>query len=181
MIPMQLKLPYRIVTIVSGALNDAAAKKYDLEAWFPSSETYRELVSCSNCTDYQARRLEIRYGQKKVPLSLCSFCFVSKYIRPCVMNDFDVGFLGCRAMSRRSSTYTCWTRLLPPPREPSAASSRTTSERMAWRSLRFCSLSWAERRFCLSRLSQWLQTLKAKSPKLDYEWFHYNPDENFLS
>ncbi|KAH0843449.1 hypothetical protein HID58_090549 [Brassica napus] len=61
----ELKLPYRIVTIVSGALNDAAAKKYDLEAWFPSSETYRELVSCSNCTDYQARRLEIRYGQKK--------------------------------------------------------------------------------------------------------------------
>ncbi|ESQ32250.1 hypothetical protein EUTSA_v10004203mg [Eutrema salsugineum] len=60
-----LKLPYRVVSIVSGALNDAAAKKYDLEAWFPSSETYRELVSCSNCTDYQSRRLEIRYGQKK--------------------------------------------------------------------------------------------------------------------
>ncbi|XP_010550968.1 PREDICTED: serine--tRNA ligase, cytoplasmic [Tarenaya hassleriana] len=60
-----LKLPYQVVAIVSGALNDAAAKKLDLEAWFPSSETYRELVSCSNCTDYQARRLEIRYGQKK--------------------------------------------------------------------------------------------------------------------
>ena len=63
---LQLKLPYQIVVIVSGALNDAAAKKYDLEAWFPSSQTYRELVSCSNCTDYQSRRLEIRYGQKKV-------------------------------------------------------------------------------------------------------------------
>ncbi|GAB2279871.1 hypothetical protein Dimus_014507 [Dionaea muscipula] len=60
-----LKLPYQIVSIVSGALNDAAAKKYDLEAWFPASKTYRELVSCSNCTDYQSRRLEIRYGQKK--------------------------------------------------------------------------------------------------------------------
>ncbi|KAL2514757.1 Serine--tRNA ligase [Forsythia ovata] len=60
-----LKLPYQIVAIVSGALNDAAAKKYDLEAWFPASNTYRELVSCSNCTDYQSRRLEIRYGQKK--------------------------------------------------------------------------------------------------------------------
>ncbi|GAB4855535.1 hypothetical protein Ancab_024155 [Ancistrocladus abbreviatus] len=60
-----LKLPYQIVAIVSGALNDAAAKKYDLEAWFPASKTYRELVSCSNCTDYQSRRLEIRYGQKK--------------------------------------------------------------------------------------------------------------------
>ncbi|XP_028124922.1 serine--tRNA ligase-like [Camellia sinensis] len=59
---LQLKLPYQIVAIVSGALNDAAAKKYDLEGWFPASSTYRELVSCSNCTDYQSRRLEIRYG-----------------------------------------------------------------------------------------------------------------------
>lgn len=63
---LQLNLPYQVVAIVSGALNDAAAKKYDLEAWFPASQTYRELVSCSNCTDYQSRRLEIRYGQKKV-------------------------------------------------------------------------------------------------------------------
>lgn len=62
----QLNIPYQVVAIVSGALNDAAAKKYDLEAWFPASQTYRELVSCSNCTDYQSRRLEIRYGQKKV-------------------------------------------------------------------------------------------------------------------
>ncbi|XP_010679305.2 serine--tRNA ligase [Beta vulgaris subsp. vulgaris] len=60
----QLGLPYQIVSIVSGALNDAAAKKYDLEAWFPASSAYRELVSCSNCTDYQSRKLEIRYGQK---------------------------------------------------------------------------------------------------------------------
>ncbi|OWM85369.1 serine--tRNA ligase [Punica granatum] len=60
-----LKIPYHIVAIVSGALNDAAAKKYDLEGWFPASQTYRELVSCSNCTDYQSRRLEIRFGQKK--------------------------------------------------------------------------------------------------------------------
>ncbi|KAG7536652.1 Aminoacyl-tRNA synthetase class II [Arabidopsis suecica] len=60
-----LKLPYRVVSVVSGALNNAAAKKYDLEGWFPSSETYRELVSCSNCTDYQSRRLGIRYGHKK--------------------------------------------------------------------------------------------------------------------
>ncbi|KAL7000384.1 serine--tRNA ligase [Sarracenia purpurea var. burkii] len=60
-----LNIPYQVVAIVSGALNDAAAKKYDLEGWFPASNTYRELVSCSNCTDYQSRRLEIRYGQKK--------------------------------------------------------------------------------------------------------------------
>ena len=62
----QLNLPYQVVSIVSGALNDAASKKYDLEAWFPASQAYRELVSCSNCTDYQARRMETRYGQKKV-------------------------------------------------------------------------------------------------------------------
>ena len=60
-----LKLPYRVINIVSGALNDAAAKKYDLEAWFPGYNAYRELVSCSNCTDYQSRALEVRYGNKK--------------------------------------------------------------------------------------------------------------------
>lgn len=60
-----LGIPYRIVTICSGALNNAAAKKYDLEAWFPGSGAFRELVSCSNCLDYQSRRLRIRYGQTK--------------------------------------------------------------------------------------------------------------------
>ncbi|KAJ8459510.1 hypothetical protein OPV22_032436 [Ensete ventricosum] len=61
----ELNIPYQVVAIVSGALNDAAAKKYDLEGWFPASNTYRELVSCSNCTDYQSRRLGIGFGQKK--------------------------------------------------------------------------------------------------------------------
>jgi len=60
-----LGLPYRVINIVSGALNDAAAKKYDLEAWFPGYNAYRELVSASNCTDYQSRALEIRAGIKK--------------------------------------------------------------------------------------------------------------------
>lgn len=60
-----LNLPYRIVNIVSGEMNDAAAKKYDLEAWFPGYNTYRELVSCSNCTDFQSRGLEVRFGNKK--------------------------------------------------------------------------------------------------------------------
>ncbi|OIW29871.1 seryl-tRNA synthetase-like protein [Coniochaeta ligniaria NRRL 30616] len=60
-----LGLPYRVVAIVSGALNNAAAKKFDLEAWFPFQGEYKELVSCSNCTDYQSRALEIRYGVKK--------------------------------------------------------------------------------------------------------------------
>ncbi|EDN06509.1 seryl-tRNA synthetase [Histoplasma mississippiense (nom. inval.)] len=60
-----LGLPYRVVDIVSGALNNAASRKNDLEAWFPSQGKYKELVSCSNCTDYQTRALEIRYRQKK--------------------------------------------------------------------------------------------------------------------
>jgi len=60
-----LGISYRIVNIVSGALNNAAAKKLDLEAWFPGSAAFRELVSCSNCLDYQARRLLVRYGQTK--------------------------------------------------------------------------------------------------------------------
>lgn len=57
-----LGLPYRVINICSGALNNAAAKKYDLEAFFPASEQFRELVSCSNCTDYQARGVSCRYG-----------------------------------------------------------------------------------------------------------------------
>ncbi|PHH80638.1 hypothetical protein CDD80_641 [Ophiocordyceps camponoti-rufipedis] len=59
-----LGLPYQVVAIVSGALNNAAAKKLDLEAWFPYQGEYKELVSCSNCTDYQSRALEIRFGAK---------------------------------------------------------------------------------------------------------------------
>ncbi|KAI0733283.1 serine-tRNA ligase [Fomitopsis betulina] len=59
-----LGLPYRVVAIVSGALNLAAAQKYDLEAWFPFQGAYKELVSCSNCTDYQSRKLEVRCGLK---------------------------------------------------------------------------------------------------------------------
>ena len=59
-----LELPYRVVNIVSGELNDAAAKKYDLEAWFPGYNAFRELVSCSNCTDFQSRALEVRLQAK---------------------------------------------------------------------------------------------------------------------
>lgn len=60
-----LDISYNVVSIVSGELNDAAALKYDLEAYFPNAEKFRELVSCSNCTDYQSRELEIRYGIAK--------------------------------------------------------------------------------------------------------------------
>ena len=56
----ELRLPYRVVNIAVGDLGNSAAKKYDCEAWLPSQGRYRELTSCSNTTDYQARRLDIR-------------------------------------------------------------------------------------------------------------------------
>ena len=55
-----LELPYRVVNIAAGDLGGAAAKKYDIEVWLPGQARYRELTSCSNCTDYQARRLQTR-------------------------------------------------------------------------------------------------------------------------
>jgi seryl-tRNA synthetase len=55
-----LGLPYRVVNIAAGDLGSSAAKKYDIEAWFPSQDAYREVTSCSNTTDYQARRLKVR-------------------------------------------------------------------------------------------------------------------------
>jgi seryl-tRNA synthetase len=57
----KLGLPYRVVNVAAGDLGASAAKKYDIEAWFPSHGRYREVTSCSNTTDFQARRLGIRY------------------------------------------------------------------------------------------------------------------------
>jgi seryl-tRNA synthetase len=57
----ELGLPYRVVNSAAGDLSAAAAKRYDIEAWFPSQQRYREITSCSNTTDYQARRSGIRY------------------------------------------------------------------------------------------------------------------------
>jgi seryl-tRNA synthetase len=56
----ELGLPYRVVNVAAGDLGASAAKKYDIEGWFPGQERYRELTSTSNTTDYQARRLGIR-------------------------------------------------------------------------------------------------------------------------
>ena len=56
-----LELPYRVINVASGDLGAAAAKKYDLEVWLPSEGTYREVTSCSNYTDYSARRMGSRY------------------------------------------------------------------------------------------------------------------------
>ena len=59
-----LELPYRVVDVAAGDLGAPAAKKYDIEAWFPSQKRYREVTSCSNTTDFQARRLGIRFRRE---------------------------------------------------------------------------------------------------------------------
>jgi len=73
----RLEIPYRVVNVCTGDVGSVAAKKYDVEAWFPRQQAYREVVSCSNCSDYQARRLGIRLGKagrpgKRVPHTLNS-------------------------------------------------------------------------------------------------------------
>ncbi len=91
----ELKIPYRIVNIASGELNDNAAKKYDLEAWFPASETYRELVSCSNCLDYQARKLLIRIGKvgsqqpKEILHTLNSTAIATERTICCILENYQ--------------------------------------------------------------------------------------------
>jgi seryl-tRNA synthetase len=61
----QLEVPYRVVNVAAGDLGASAAKKYDIEAWFPGEQAYREITSCSNTTDYQARRLKVRYRDER--------------------------------------------------------------------------------------------------------------------
>ncbi|GLW64747.1 serine--tRNA ligase [Actinomadura rubrobrunea] len=57
----KVELPYRVIDVAAGDLGASAARKYDCEAWLPSQNTYREVTSTSNCTDFQARRLAVRY------------------------------------------------------------------------------------------------------------------------
>ena len=61
----ELEIPYRVVDVCTGDLGSSAAKKFDIEAWIPSQNTYREVTSCSNTTDFQARRLNIRTKVEK--------------------------------------------------------------------------------------------------------------------
>jgi len=63
----KLGLPYRVVTLSTGDMGFCAAKTYDLEVWLPGQDTYREISSCSNCTDFQARRANIRFRGEKKP------------------------------------------------------------------------------------------------------------------
>ncbi len=71
-----LEIPYHVVNVCTGDIGSVAAKKYDIEAWYPRQGKYGEVISCSNCTDYQARRLNIRAGkvggEKFIPHTLNS-------------------------------------------------------------------------------------------------------------
>lgn len=103
-----LGVPYRVVAIVSGALNNAAAKKYDLEAWFPFQGEYKELVSCSNCTDYQSRNLEIRFGvklqteiRKKYVHALNSTLCATERALCCLLENFQTPEVSSQLLSER--------------------------------------------------------------------------------
>ena len=80
----KLELAYRVIDIAAGDLGSSAARKYDIEAWFPSQGTYRELTSTSNCTTFQARRLNIRTrtGSGTVPVATLNgtLCAISRTI-----------------------------------------------------------------------------------------------------
>lgn len=90
---------------VSGELNNAAAKKFDLEAWFPGCGKFRELVSCSNCLDYQSRRLEIRYGQNKKNNESVSETFLCIHHCTCV-------FIQCEYVHMLNATMCATTRTI---------------------------------------------------------------------
>ena len=59
-----LELPYRVITLCTGDMGFSSAKTYDVEVWLPTQKTFREISSCSNCTDFQARRADIRFKPK---------------------------------------------------------------------------------------------------------------------
>jgi len=88
----KLEIPYRVVNVCTGEIGNIAAKKLDLEAWMPAQKTYREVVSCSNCTDYQARRLNIKYkadGEKRYVHTLNSTAIATSRTLVAIMENFQ--------------------------------------------------------------------------------------------
>ncbi|HVD29459.1 MAG TPA: aminoacyl--tRNA ligase-related protein, partial [Mycobacteriales bacterium] len=80
-----VELPYRVIDVAAGDLGSSAARKFDCEAWFPYQRRYRELTSTSNCTTFQARRLNVRYrdgsGKPQVAATLNgTLCAVTRTI-----------------------------------------------------------------------------------------------------
>ena len=84
-----LELPYRVVCMNSGDLNLSTSKKYDLEGWFPASQTYKELVSCSNCTDYQSRQINCRFEKTYPHMLNSTLCALTRTICCLCENGFD--------------------------------------------------------------------------------------------
>lgn len=87
-----LEIPIRIVNICTGDIGTVAAKKYDVDAWMPAQSCYREVGSCSNCTDYQARRLRIRYKTNegnKTAHTLNSTCVATSRALVAIIENFQ--------------------------------------------------------------------------------------------
>ncbi len=87
----ELELPYRVVNVAAGDLGASASKKYDIEAWFPGQERYREITSTSNTTDYQSRRLGIRYraDSRLVPVHTLNGTAVTGRAMIALMENFQ--------------------------------------------------------------------------------------------
>ena len=88
----ELQLPYRVINICSGELGAVAAKKYDIEVWMPAQQKFREVVSCSNCLEYQSRRLKIRMrrrGDKIFVHTLNSTALATTRIMVAIMENFQ--------------------------------------------------------------------------------------------
>jgi seryl-tRNA synthetase len=84
-----LGLPYRVVNIVSGALNNAAAMKYDIEGWFPGSGKYRELVSCSNTLDYFSRKIKTVNNKGEYVHMLNSTLYANTRTLCCILENYQ--------------------------------------------------------------------------------------------
>jgi seryl-tRNA synthetase len=89
-----LGLPYRVVNVCTGDIGNLAAKKYDIEVWFPRQAKYGEVTSCSNCTDYQARRLNIRCGKhgsdrKSVPHTLNNTAIATSRAMVAILENYQ--------------------------------------------------------------------------------------------
>jgi seryl-tRNA synthetase len=87
-----LEIPFRVVVLSSGDMGRVPVKTCDLEGWFPSQKAYRELGSCSNCTDYQARRSNIRYqdkGELKFVYTLNNTAIATERMMACLIDNFQ--------------------------------------------------------------------------------------------
>jgi seryl-tRNA synthetase len=92
LIVSQLGIPYRVVNVAAGDLGAPAARKYDIEAWIPTQDRYREITSCSNTTDYQARRLGVRYrheGTMRYPHTLNGTAMTARFLIAILENFQD--------------------------------------------------------------------------------------------